>query len=387
MNKKHILILLAGGELSINLKPTGGIFMLNQAKLLSQNNFKVSVISTGLHSINHFFARKDYPEVEKLNNLTIYRKYTQHFFINRYTPFEYLKAIHWKLSHKLFKKYITIEGLPDIIHSHNILYSGFCADQIFKKYNIPYLITEHSSDYFNHYSLDFLKKVPELIKNTSGLFTVSKKNSITLKSKLNIAKVGVIPNIVSKEFEYFDRKGLKKDNRIFNFIIVANLIKIKNIFLALDSFRILLKTQKDVHLKIIGEGPEKNLIKQYINQNNLSKHVSLMGRLSQLKVKDEYYKSDCLIVTSHYETFCNVIIEAMMCGLKVISTDVGIANEVINNNNGIVIDKDSVSLKNAMNRILELKNKHERYHIHQQIKKDFSQKNLMTQLLEHYEKI
>ena len=40
-----------------------------------------------------------------------------------------------------------------------------------------------------------------------------------------------------------------------------------------------------------------------------------------------------------------------------------------------------------MNRILELKNKHERYHIHQQIKKDFSQKNLMTQLLEHYEKI
>ena len=38
-----------------------------------------------------------------------------------------------------------------------------------------------------------------------------------------------------------------------------------------------------------------------------------------------------------------------MCGLKVISTDVGIANEVINNNNGIVIDKDSVSLKNAMN--------------------------------------
>ena len=129
------------------------------------------------------------------------------------------------------------------------------------------------------------------------------------------------------------------------------------------------------------------MIKQYINQNNLSKHVSLMGRLSQLKVKDEYYKSDCLIVTSHYETFCNVIIEAMMCGLKVISTDVGIANEVINNNNGIVIDKDSVSLKNAMNRILELKNKHERYHIHQQIKKDFSQKNLMTQLLEHYEKI
>ena len=71
-----------------------------------------------------------------------------------------------------------------------------------------------------------------------------------------------------------------------------------------------------MHLKIIGEGPEKNLIKQYINQNNLSKHVSLMGRLSQLKVKGEYYKSDCLIVTSHYETFCNVIIEAMMCGFK-----------------------------------------------------------------------
>ena len=137
----------------------------------------------GLHSINHFFARKDYPEVEKLNNLTIYRKYTQHFFINRYTPFEYLKAIHWKLSHKLFKKYITIEGLPDIIHSHNILYSGFCADQIFKKYNIPYLITEHSSDYFNHYSLDFLKKYQNLLKiQVDYLLSVKKFNNIEIKT-------------------------------------------------------------------------------------------------------------------------------------------------------------------------------------------------------------
>ena len=67
--KKHILVLLAGGELKMNLKPTGGIFMYNQAKLLSNNNYKVGIISSGLHSVNHFFKKKEYERFEKDNDL------------------------------------------------------------------------------------------------------------------------------------------------------------------------------------------------------------------------------------------------------------------------------------------------------------------------------
>ena len=80
--------------------------MYNQAKLLSNNNYKVGIISSGLHSVNHFFKKKEYERFEKDNDLIIYRNYIQHFFINRYTPFEYLKGVHWKLCNQLFKKYI-----------------------------------------------------------------------------------------------------------------------------------------------------------------------------------------------------------------------------------------------------------------------------------------
>ncbi len=359
--------------------------MYNQAKLLSNNNYKVGIISSGLHSVNHFFKKKEYERFEKDNDLIIYRNYIQHFFINRYTPFEYLKGVHWKLCNQLFKKYIKNHGMPDIIHSHNILYSGFCANIISKKYKIPYIITEHSSDYHKHYSLNFLKKIPKLINNTNGLFTVSKINSNALKSKLGISKVDVIPNIVSKEFELFQKEKPIKKEGIYNFIMVANLLKIKNIFLALRAFKVLKESgQNKFSLNIIGDGPNKNSIKKYIKKHNLSNNISLMGRLSQAEVKKQYYNSDCLIVTSRYETFCNVIIEAMMCGLKVISTNVGIANEVINKENGVIIKNNSISLINAINKVIKLQNDDNRIFIHNEILKRFSQKKFLLTISKLY---
>ena len=84
--------------------------------------------------------------------------------------------------------------------------------------------------------------------------------------------------------------------------------------------------------------------------------IKLESQKKHSEVKKQYYNSDCLIVTSRYETFCNVIIEAMMCGLKVISTNVGIANEVINKKNGVIIENNSISLINAINKVIKLQN-------------------------------
>ncbi|MFX9385586.1 glycosyltransferase, partial [Acinetobacter baumannii] len=46
---------------------------------------------------------------------------------------------------RLFKEYIKKNGKPDVIHVHSLLNSGYLAFEIYKKYNIPYVITEHSS--------------------------------------------------------------------------------------------------------------------------------------------------------------------------------------------------------------------------------------------------
>ena len=45
----------------------------------------------------------------------------------------------------VFDHYLKIEGQPDLVHVHSMLNAGVLASQIKEKYQIPYVITEHSS--------------------------------------------------------------------------------------------------------------------------------------------------------------------------------------------------------------------------------------------------
>ena len=69
----------------------------------------------------------------------------------------FFKNQYLKMTNQLFDEYIEDHGIPDIIHAHNIFHSGFCSDIISKKYNIPYIITDHSSAFFNYYLKELLQ--------------------------------------------------------------------------------------------------------------------------------------------------------------------------------------------------------------------------------------
>ena len=129
------------------------------------------------------------------------------------------------MTNQLFDEYIEDHGIPDIIHAHNIFHSGFCSDIISKKYNIPYIITDHSSAFFNYYSKRIITKAKNLIPNNSGIYTVSKFNSKLLSEKLNI-NVGVISNIVDKDFETTKKVDFKQSED-YTFLVVARLSKSK----------------------------------------------------------------------------------------------------------------------------------------------------------------
>ena len=128
------------------------------------------------------------------------------------------------MTNQLFDEYIEDHGIPDIIHAHNIFHSGFCSDIISKKYNIPYIITDHSSAFSTIIQKNYYKS-QNLITNNSGIYTVSKFNSKLLSEKLNI-NVGVISNIVDKDFETTKKVDFKQSED-YTFLVVARLSKSK----------------------------------------------------------------------------------------------------------------------------------------------------------------
>ncbi len=74
-----------------------------------------------------------------------------------------------------------------------------------------------------------------------------------------------------------------------------------------------------VHLVVLGDGSLKDELLQYVKELGVENNVTFFGFVSNPLA---YMKqADIFVISSAWEGFCNVIVEALYCGLKVVSTD------------------------------------------------------------------
>lgn len=95
-------------------------------------------------------------------------------------------------------------------------------------------------------------------------------------------------------------------------------------------------------LHLIGEGDLRESLQKQINQLGLSQSVFLDG--ASLNVKQEYLKSSVFVLTSLYEGFGLVILEAMTCGVPVVSFDCpcGPRDLIKNGENGFLVSNGDI---------------------------------------------
>jgi len=136
------------------------------------------------------------------------------------------------------------------------------------------------------------------------------------------------------------------DESIKTIISVGRLEKQKNHALLIKAFRKVATRFPETRLLIIGEGGEREKLDQLITELMLEKYVELAG------VHDNPFaylsKADLFVLSSDFEGFGNVILEAMACHCPVISTDCRSGpNEIITNGkSGILVpvgDSDAMS--------------------------------------------
>jgi len=92
------------------------------------------------------------------------------------------------------------------------------------------------------------------------------------------------------------------------------------------------------HLYILGEGKERRLLEKMVDELDLSDKVTLLGfhKNPYIHMKN----ADMVVLSSRYEGFPNVILEANACGRFVIAFACpGVSNEIIENNvNGLLVE-------------------------------------------------
>ena len=134
-------------------------------------------------------------------------------------------------------------------------------------------------------------------------------------------------------------------------------------------------------LNIVGYGPLKKDIYDLVKQNNLAEKVNFhKGNI--INVKDSYRNSDIYLSTSKFEGMSNTIMEAMSCGLPIVTTDAGDSSYLVKSKvNGFICPVGDY--KKLSEHLLELlMNKKMRYDFgvngHKILEESFSKSNIIN---------
>lgn len=138
----------------------------------------------------------------------------------------------------------------------------------------------------------------------------------------------------------------------FIFLTVARFVSQKNLMLLLKAFEAVYKNNQNVRLLIVGTGPKEAELKQYIHTTFTSdtNEVPVVILPWTNNVAGMMKASDAYVLTSNYEGWARVLIEALVCQVPVVTTDVGCAAEVVlDGKHGFVVPvQDQNRLTEAM---------------------------------------
>lgn len=220
----------------------------------------------------------------------------------------------------------------DVLHVHYAIphaSSAYFAQQILKDAgkNIPYITTLHGTDItLVGRDKTYAPIVTFSLNQSTAITAVSHNLKQETLSNFNIQKeIDVIYNFVDvqrfqrKEKEHFKRMIAPNGERIITH--VSNFRKVKRVD---DVIKIFEKIRQEVPSKLImiGDGPERTEAEELVKQFcNLQTDVRFLGKQEQ--VEEIFSISDLFLLPSAYESFGLAALEAMACGIPVISSNAG----------------------------------------------------------------
>jgi len=131
----------------------------------------------------------------------------------------------------------------------------------------------------------------------------------------------VIPNIIDRGL--FQPRTKNNNSATFTLVITRNLEAIYGIDTAIHAFAQAFASDPSLRLRIAGSGPEEKSLRSLTQQLNLGEAVMFEGRLDRQGIVDLYAESDVMLNPSTVDNMPNSVLEALACGLPVISTNVG----------------------------------------------------------------
>ena len=226
-----------------------------------------------------------------------------------------------------------------VVHSHLPRAELLC---FLSRIKSPYVVTRHNSEAFfpgapkklsNFLSRKVIRKARTVIAISEAVSNYIKTNHEIYE--MDFGKLIVIYYGASSEnYKIRFRKSSVTERIILG--TAARLTEQKDIPTLLRGFKIILLTYPDARLRIAGDGPLKSSLVQFTSKLGIEKNVDWLGSVSNM---DSFYSDiDCFILSSKYEGFGLVLLEALEYGLPIVATRTTSIPEVVGDNGGLLFE-------------------------------------------------
>ena len=311
-------------------------------KEMSRKGIEVDLVTS---SSNKF-------ETEKIGEtVNIYKLAIGKKNIHYWTQREIL-TYSWKA--RRFISGLIREKQYDLCHAFFGIPCGAIA-YLYRK-QLPYIVSLRGSDVpgFNQrfsFQYIFLKPIirrvwrnaKAVIANSDGLKKLAQKTYPN-------CPIDIIYNGI--DIEQF--KPARNDKDKLRILCVSRLIERKGIDYLLRSIPpIKERFGNRFEVWIVGEGNLEQQLKGLSRQLGVADVVSFKGYIEHSRLPDIYASSDILVLPSLSEGMSNTILEAMACGLPIVTTNTGGSKELINGNGIIIPTGDAKGIADAISKLIE----------------------------------
>ncbi len=359
--------------------PYYGIFIKEQLEFLAKErpNWQVGVSTWGQGDSRKLLWAKDhFINLKKIFNHSREQPCSEQISSNLHHY--YHPALSWtkrfkrgnlnsiiKASESNFNSFKKKFGKPDILWVQASYPGAFVGRHLSLKYEIPYIVHVRFGGFM----------FENLLKDLGGmkdgfLESINKANLVTTTSGSQLRSIQsyipfatVLHNPVDTNFFNLD----KSKNEGKGILAIGRFEKEKG-------FDILIEAMKgvDSNLTIVGTGSLWSKFQAYASKLGLENKISFIGEMNRLELKETIQRCSFLVLPSTYETFGNVLLEAMACGKPLVATKCGGPEEIVSETSGYLCEPNPVDLSEKMNSMLSNRSSFDAIKIRNEVETKFS---------------
>ncbi len=243
------------------------------------------------------------------------------------------------------------------IHAHFAAGNAACAMMIARLLNKEFSFTAHAVDLF---VLEKPKMLRDKIRRAKFVVTISDYNKKFMLEKSRAGsgeKIHVLPNSILPE-DFQGKTYERTDVPVL--LTICRFVEKKGLSYLVAAYSILQERGVPFRALIIGEGPQKGLLDEKIREGGVGEAVRVLPFEKQDEIKGRYRETDVFVLPcvrapgGDQDGVPYVLVEAMACGLPVVSTYLsGIPELIRNGETGFLVEPaDSRALADVLQTLL-----------------------------------